>query len=212
MISTQQIAGENAALDLMPAHLTHNAEAIASATAGSAACPTTAAYARRQLCGLLHDAVLARPDFSLHRPAVLGPAGRAWLQHVAMHGPLADTVLACPRRRRSRPRHHLNDTQWIATYAISAVARLIDVYGPDETPNASPSSGTQTPSLTSPSRSAHRTAASRTARLRSVQRIPPRGCHSNTGPTASPCSSHQETGTTPPQSWRLHTQSSPGPA
>ncbi|UUU37947.1 hypothetical protein [Streptomyces sp. NBC_00162] len=33
----------------------------------------------------------------------------------------------------------------------------------------------------------------------------------HTGPTASPCSAHQETGTTPPQSWRLHTHPSPGP-
>ncbi|WP_327411799.1 hypothetical protein [Streptomyces sp. NBC_01233] len=39
MISTQQIAGETAALDLMLAHLTHEPEAIASATADSAACP-----------------------------------------------------------------------------------------------------------------------------------------------------------------------------
>uniref|UniRef100_A0AAU2JZ22 Uncharacterized protein n=1 Tax=Streptomyces sp. NBC_00049 TaxID=2903617 RepID=A0AAU2JZ22_9ACTN len=31
------------------------------------------------------------------------------------------------------PRHHLDDAQWIATYAISAVARIIDVYGPDGT-------------------------------------------------------------------------------
>ncbi|WP_158754895.1 hypothetical protein [Streptomyces sp. NRRL F-2580] len=94
MISTQQVAGENAALDLMLAHLTHDAEAIASATVDSNACPTTQAYARQQLCGLLHDAVLARPNFSLNRPAVLGPAGRSWLQHVTMHRPVADTVIA----------------------------------------------------------------------------------------------------------------------
>ncbi|MFD9307817.1 hypothetical protein ACFWCB_34950 [Streptomyces sp. NPDC060048] len=129
MISTQQIAGDNAALDLMLAHLTHDAEAIASATADSTACPTTQAYARQQLCGLLHDAVLARPNFSLNRPAVLGPAGRTWLQHVTMNGPVADTVIALADEG-SDPRHHLDDNQWIATYAIRAVARLIDVYGP----------------------------------------------------------------------------------
>ncbi|MEV7445652.1 hypothetical protein AB0O22_31715 [Streptomyces sp. NPDC091204] len=129
MISTQQIAGENAALDLMLAHLTHDAEAIASATADSNACPTTQAYARQQLCGLLHDAVLARPNFSLNRPAVLGPAGRTWLQHVTMHGPVADTVMALADDGAD-PRHHLDDNQWIAAYAISAVARIIDVYGP----------------------------------------------------------------------------------
>ncbi len=129
MISTQQIAGETAALGLMLAHLTPNPEVIASATA---ACPTTTAYARQQLSGLLHDAVLAHPDTSLHRPAVLGAAGRAWLQHVTMHGPVADTVMALADDGAA-PRHHLDDAQWIATYAISAVARLIDVYGPAET-------------------------------------------------------------------------------
>ncbi|WP_328618869.1 MULTISPECIES: hypothetical protein [unclassified Streptomyces] len=132
MISTQQIAGESAALDLMLAHLTHDPEAIASATADSAACPTTTAFARQQLAGLLHDAVLAHPSISLHRPAVLGPAGRAWLQHVTMHGPAADTVMALADDGAD-PRHHLDDAQWIATYAISAVARIIDVYEPDET-------------------------------------------------------------------------------
>ncbi|WP_328965357.1 hypothetical protein [Streptomyces virginiae] len=40
MISTQQIAGETAALDLMPARLTHDAWAIASATARTAVCAT----------------------------------------------------------------------------------------------------------------------------------------------------------------------------
>ncbi|MFJ6755427.1 MULTISPECIES: hypothetical protein [unclassified Streptomyces] len=77
MISTQQIAGETAALDLMPAHLTRDPEAIASATTDTAACPTSQAYARQQLWGLLQDAVLARPGFSLNLPAVVGPAGRA---------------------------------------------------------------------------------------------------------------------------------------
>ncbi|MET9694489.1 hypothetical protein ABZY81_39815 [Streptomyces sp. NPDC006514] len=43
MISTQQIAGETAALDLLLAHLTHDPEAIASATVDTAACPTTTA-------------------------------------------------------------------------------------------------------------------------------------------------------------------------
>ncbi|WP_405827127.1 hypothetical protein [Streptomyces sp. NBC_00105] len=129
MISTQQTAGEIAALDLMLARLTHDTEALASAMAESTVCPTTAAYARQQLCGLLHDAVLARPDISLHRPAVLGPAGRAWLQHVTMHGPAADTVMALADDGAD-PRHHLDDAQWIDVYAISAVARLIDLYGP----------------------------------------------------------------------------------
>ncbi|MCX4808854.1 hypothetical protein OG594_46195 [Streptomyces sp. NBC_01214] len=132
MISTKQFAGENAALDLMLAHLTHDPQAIASATADTAVCPTTTAYARQQLAGLLHDAVLAHPDFSPRRPAVLGPAGRAWLQHVTMHGPVADTVMALADDGTD-PRHRLDGAQWIAAYAISAVARIIDVYGPDET-------------------------------------------------------------------------------
>ncbi|MFI8392984.1 hypothetical protein [Streptomyces sp. NPDC085540] len=45
MISRQQIAGETAALDLLLARLTHDPEAIASATVDTAACPTTTACA-----------------------------------------------------------------------------------------------------------------------------------------------------------------------
>ncbi|WP_404962642.1 hypothetical protein [Streptomyces sp. 147326] len=121
MISTQQIAGETAALDLMLAHLTHDAEAITSSTADSTACPTTQAYARQQLCGLLHDAVLARPKFSLNRPAVLGPAGRTWLQHVTMNGPVADTVIALADDGPT-PATTSTTTSGSAAYAISAVA------------------------------------------------------------------------------------------
>ncbi|MEU7607372.1 hypothetical protein [Streptomyces sp. NPDC041003] len=46
-----------------------------------------------------------------------------------MHGPVADTVLALADDGTD-PRHHLDGTQRIATYAISAVARIINVYGP----------------------------------------------------------------------------------
>ncbi|WP_405828780.1 MULTISPECIES: hypothetical protein [unclassified Streptomyces] len=46
-----------------------------------------------------------------------------------MNGPVADTVPALADDGAD-PRHHLDDTQWTATYAISAVARIIDVYGP----------------------------------------------------------------------------------
>ena len=75
-----QSAGENAALDLMLAHLTHDAEAITSATADSTICPTTQAYARQQLCGLLHDAVLAAPiSLCTGRPSSDPAASsRAW--------------------------------------------------------------------------------------------------------------------------------------
>ncbi|MFD9468821.1 hypothetical protein [Streptomyces goshikiensis] len=82
-----------------------------------------------RLRGLLHDAVLARPDSSLYRPdrpdrpAVLDPAVRAWLQHVAVHGPVADTVMA-RADDGADPRHHLDDARWIATCTIRAV------YGP----------------------------------------------------------------------------------
>ncbi|WP_328787048.1 hypothetical protein [Streptomyces sp. NBC_00273] len=38
----------------------------------------------------------------------LGPAGRAWLQHVTMHGPVADTVMALADDGTG-PRHHLDD-------------------------------------------------------------------------------------------------------
>ncbi|MEU9182022.1 hypothetical protein AB0C90_35380 [Streptomyces sp. NPDC048550] len=155
MISTQQIAGEAAALDLMLAHLTHDTEAIATATADSTVRPTTAACSRQQPAGLLHDAVLAHPDISLHRPAVLGPAGRNWLQHAAINGPVADTAMALAlalalalANDGAAPRHPLDDAQSITTYAISAVARLIDVYGQVETrrtPHPDPGHGLPPP-------------------------------------------------------------------
>ncbi|MCX5195709.1 hypothetical protein OOK31_17660 [Streptomyces sp. NBC_00249] len=90
-------------MGLMLAHLTHDTEAIASATADSAACPTTQAYARHQLCGLLHDAVLAHPGISLNRPAVLGPAGRARLQHVTGPARLVHLRRRCRAGRPARP-------------------------------------------------------------------------------------------------------------
>ncbi|MFI8277998.1 hypothetical protein ACIGBH_24515 [Streptomyces sp. NPDC085929] len=149
MISTQQIVGEAAALDLMLAHLTHDTEAIATATADSTVRPTTAACSRLQPAGLLHDAVLAHPDISLHRPAVLGPAGRNWLQHAAINGPVADTAMALAMANDgAAPRHPLDDAQSITTYAISAVARLIDVYGQVETrrtPHPDPGRGLPPP-------------------------------------------------------------------
>ncbi|WP_405533273.1 hypothetical protein OG592_39320 [Streptomyces avidinii] len=111
----------------MPAHLTHDPQAIASPTADTTTCPTTTRYARQQLAEPLHDAVLAHPDFS-PPPGRPPTAGRTWLQH----DPLADTVMA-PADDGTDPRHHLDDAQWITTYAISAVAHTIDVYGRDET-------------------------------------------------------------------------------
>ncbi|MFJ6054430.1 hypothetical protein [Streptomyces sp. NPDC092307] len=74
-ISTEQIAGETAALDLMRGYLAGDPEAIAAAAAAGAVCPTTAAYMRRQASGLLAEAVLADPGFSPYRRAVMGPAG-----------------------------------------------------------------------------------------------------------------------------------------
>ncbi|MFJ3963216.1 hypothetical protein [Streptomyces sp. NPDC090036] len=49
-----------------------------------------------------------------------------------MHGPVAETVMAFADAGAA-PRYHLDDAQWIATCAISAVARIIDVYGPGGT-------------------------------------------------------------------------------
>ncbi|MFJ3723900.1 hypothetical protein ACIPYQ_15170 [Streptomyces sp. NPDC090045] len=116
MIRTQQIAGEMATLDLVPDRLTHDASSLASFMVDSAVRPTTAAYTRQQLRRLLHD-------------AVLGPAGRAWLQHVAMHGPVADTVLALADTG-SDPRTTSTTPSGSPPTPISPVARIIDVYGP----------------------------------------------------------------------------------
>ncbi|WP_405443691.1 hypothetical protein OG373_39410 [Streptomyces avidinii] len=60
------------------------------------------------------------------------------------------------------PRHHLDDAQWITTYATYAIARTIGVYGRDETADTSPRSGTPTSSPTSPSRPADTAATGQT--------------------------------------------------
>ncbi|MFD9078139.1 hypothetical protein [Streptomyces erythrochromogenes] len=69
--STEQIASEKAAVDLMRGYLAADPEAIAAAAAAGAVCPTTAAYMRQQASGLLTEAVLADLGFSPYRRAMV---------------------------------------------------------------------------------------------------------------------------------------------
>ncbi|MFI1648520.1 hypothetical protein ACH4XT_16495 [Streptomyces avidinii] len=79
-----------------------------------------------------------------------------------MHDPVADTVMA-PADDGTDPRHHLDDARWITTYAISAVARTIDVYGRDETAERLTQIRNADSSPTSPSGPADRASADQTA-------------------------------------------------
>ncbi|MFF3726867.1 hypothetical protein ACFYYM_31375 [Streptomyces erythrochromogenes] len=130
--TTEQIAGETAALDLMRGYLAADPNAVAAAMQAGAACKTTGAYMRQQVSGLLHDAVLADPAFSPHERAVMGAAGVTWLDGVPMEEPVAAVVLALAGDGGA-PRVHLDDAQWTTVYAVSAVARLLAVYGMDAT-------------------------------------------------------------------------------
>ncbi|MFE4205481.1 hypothetical protein ACFRSX_30890 [Streptomyces goshikiensis] len=130
--STEQIAGETAALDLMCGYLAADPEAIAAAAAAGAVCPTTAAYMRQQTSGLLTEAVLADPGFSPHRRAVMGPAGIEWLESVPMETAVAEVVLALAGDGAA-PRLPLDDAQLTTVFALSAVARCVALYGREET-------------------------------------------------------------------------------
>ncbi|GAA1553440.1 hypothetical protein [Streptomyces globosus] len=130
--STEQIAGETAALDLMRGYLAADPDAIAAATAAGAVCPTTAAYMRQQASGLLTDAVLADPDFSPYRRAVMGPAGIEWLEGIPMEAAVGEAVLALADDGAA-PRLVLDDAQLTTVFALSAVARCIAVYGREGT-------------------------------------------------------------------------------
>ncbi|MFJ6784440.1 hypothetical protein [Streptomyces yangpuensis] len=129
--STEQIAGETAALDLMRGYLAADPEAIAAAAAAGAVCPTTAAYMRQQTSGLLTEAVLADPGFSPNRRAVMGPAGIEWLESVPMETAVAEAVLALAGDGAA-PRLPLDDAQLATVFALSAVARCVAVYGREE--------------------------------------------------------------------------------
>ncbi|MGW6574925.1 hypothetical protein ACWGAN_22560 [Streptomyces sp. NPDC054945] len=130
--STEQIAGETAALDLMRGYLAADPNAVAHALAAGARCATTADYMRQQASGLLHDAVLADPGFSPYRRAVMGPAGLAWLEGIPMEEAVQDAVLALAGDGAA-PRLVLNDAQLTTVFALSAVARCVAVYGEEAT-------------------------------------------------------------------------------
>ncbi|MEU3726760.1 hypothetical protein [Streptomyces sp. NPDC031705] len=129
--STEQIAGETAALDLMRGYLAADPDGIAAAAAAGAVYPTKAAYMPQQASGLLTEAVLADPGFSPYRRAVMGPAGIEWLESVPMETAVAETVMALAGDGAA-PRLPLNDAQLATIYALSAVARCVAAYGREE--------------------------------------------------------------------------------
>ncbi|MFD9078151.1 hypothetical protein [Streptomyces erythrochromogenes] len=130
--STEQIAGETAALDLMLGYLAADPNAVACALAAGSRCAATADYMRRQASGLLHDTVLADPGFSPYSRAVMGRAGLAWLDSIPMDEAVKETVLALADDGAA-PRLALDDAQLTTVFALSAVARCVATYGKEAT-------------------------------------------------------------------------------
>ncbi|GHB85500.1 hypothetical protein GCM10010347_65560 [Streptomyces cirratus] len=137
--STEQIAGETGALDLMRGYLAADPEAVVAAAAAGAVSPTAAACMRQRASGLLTESVLAGPDFFPCRRVVMGPADIEWLESIPMETAVAEAVLALAGDGAT-PRLALDDAQLATVFALSAVARCVAVYGREGTTNSLPSS------------------------------------------------------------------------
>ncbi|MFJ9381984.1 hypothetical protein [Streptomyces sp. NPDC101455] len=120
-----QVSGETAAVDLVLAYL---AGAVPAAPALS---PLAADYMEQQASGLLSGAVMLDPDFSLHRRAVMPPAGLAWLENLPMAKPVAAAVHALAGDGADRF-SVLSQEERVMALAISTAARLTALYPPDE--------------------------------------------------------------------------------
>ncbi|MFJ9250486.1 hypothetical protein [Streptomyces sp. NPDC101776] len=120
-----QVAGETAAVDLVLAYLT------GTVPAAPALSPLAADYMEQQASGLLSGAVRLDPGFSLHRRAVMPPAGLVWLESVAMSEPVAAAVHALAGDGADRF-SVLSQEERVMALAISTAARLIALYPPAE--------------------------------------------------------------------------------
>ena len=120
-----QVAGETAAVDLILAYLAGTVPTAQALT------PLAADYMEQQASGLLSGAVMLDPDFSLHRRAVMPPAGLAWLESLAMTGPVAAAVRALAGDGGDRF-SFLSQEERVMALAISTAARLTALYEPAE--------------------------------------------------------------------------------
>ncbi|MFJ4633911.1 hypothetical protein [Streptomyces sp. NPDC088847] len=120
-----QVAGETAAVDLVLAYL------AGTLPAAPALSPLAADYMEQQASGLLSGAVMLDPGFSLHRRAVMPPAGLAWLENVAMSEPVAAAVRALAGDGGDRF-SFLSQEERVMVLALSTAARLTALYEPAE--------------------------------------------------------------------------------
>ncbi|MFJ8061037.1 hypothetical protein [Streptomyces sp. NPDC096142] len=120
-----QVAGETAAVDLTLAYLTGTVPAAPALT------PLAADYMEQQASGLLSGAVMLDPAFSVHRHAVMPPAGLAWLETVPMTEPVAAAVHALAGDGGDRF-SFLSQEERVMALAASTAARLIALYEPTE--------------------------------------------------------------------------------
>ncbi|MFD7576111.1 hypothetical protein ACFV6U_37260 [Streptomyces sp. NPDC059810] len=126
-INRSQIVGETAAVDLVLAYLKDGLDP--SAVTLPVRAERARDYMRQQLEGLLYDAVLADPSFSLHRRAVMGPAGREWLRAAPMSGDVAEAVLELARDGGDAAFRRMSDDEVTMVLALSTAARGVAVWG-----------------------------------------------------------------------------------
>ncbi|MGJ5899382.1 hypothetical protein ACSCBZ_46705 [Streptomyces niveiscabiei] len=123
----EQIEGETRAVDLVRAYLVGDVDGVAEAAAPGGS--TTGAYMRQQLDRLLVDAVRADPWFDFSRPALMAPAGAAWLTTVPMSDPVSAAVWELASDGGDGPFRTLTEDDMITVLAISAAARGIGAWG-----------------------------------------------------------------------------------
>ncbi|MGQ4431349.1 MULTISPECIES: hypothetical protein [unclassified Streptomyces] len=116
-----QVAGETAAVDLILAYLAGTVPAAPALT------PLAADYMEQQASGLLSGAVMLDPSFSLHRRAVMPPAGLAWLESVPMTKPVTAAVRALAGEGGDRF-SFLSQEERVMVLAASTAARMIALY------------------------------------------------------------------------------------
>jgi hypothetical protein len=130
-VTAEQITGETWAVDLVRAYLTGDLTGLDPAAPGVDEA-TAQAYMEQQLAGLLSEAVVADPSFSLNQRAVIGPAGMTWLESV----PMSATVRAAVWALAGDGGDHLSGLtadDRMTVFALSTAARAVAAWGPEDT-------------------------------------------------------------------------------
>ncbi|MFI5828595.1 hypothetical protein ACIA6C_15295 [Streptomyces sp. NPDC051578] len=137
--STEQIAGETGALDLMRGGTSPLTRKPSLPPRRRAPWPDHGRLMHQRGSGLLTESVLAGPDFFPCRRVVMGPADIEWLESIPMETAVAEALLVLAGDGAT-PRLALDDAQLATVFALSAVARCVAVYGREGATNSPPSS------------------------------------------------------------------------